>query len=56
MNDQPKINDNQEDPAAGSNFVGSQESLRNCMDNLARHAANPDRFVTIGMPDCQDAK
>jgi len=56
MNDQPKINDIQEEPAAGSIIGGSQEDLKNCMDNLARHAANPDRFVTIRMPDCQDAK
>lgn len=56
MNDQPKINAIQEDLAAGSNIGGSQESLKKCMNNLARHAADPDHFVTIEMADRQDAK
>jgi hypothetical protein len=56
VNDQPKINAIQEDLAAGSNIGGSQESLKKCMNNLARHAADPDHFVTIEMADRQDAK
>ncbi|KKN90448.1 hypothetical protein LCGC14_0228170 [marine sediment metagenome] len=56
LNDKPKMNDMQEVPDTGSNVSGSQEALRNCIANLARHAANPDRFVTIGMPDERNAK
>lgn len=56
MNDQPKINAIQDDPAAGSDIGGSRESLKKCMGNLARHAANPDHFVTIEMADRLDAK